>query len=283
MAEGGGEGEDEPQPTPTIFPDNWRALASGGDPKTEQYLGRYASFGNVVKALMAFRQKMSAGELQATKPDGTDEEVLNEWRAQAGIPAEPEGYLERLPEGLIIGESDQPLVASYLTAMHAADAPPAYVHEGLKWYYANEERLLTEQTEADKTNRAQNEDELRAEWGPEYRPNLNGVHGLFDSHGVKGLKEKFFAARLNDGTPFGDDPDILRFLAWAAREINPHGTVTPAPGETPLQTIQAEKTPLEALMSDKNSEYWKGPKASGLQARWRELDEMEQRHKSRAT
>ena len=272
----------EPGATPATWPANWRDIAAGGDAKTLGYLNRYASPVNVVKALMATRQKISTGELLRTKPDGEDETALNEWRAQAGVPEKPEGYLEKLPDGLIIGEDDKPNVESFLTRMHAADAPPALVHEALGWYYATQEKQAAERAEADRANRAKNEDALRSEWGPEYRPNLNAVHALIDSHGSADVKEKLFGARLADGTPLGDDPHLLRFLAGVSREINPHGTVTPGAGQTPLQGIESEIGALELEMKDTKGKapdgYWRN---ETKQKRLRDLYDMRERHKGR--
>ena len=282
LAEGGGTPDAEtPQVAPAIFPDNWRELSSGGDQKTEQYLKRYASFGNVVKALMAQRAKISSGELLRSKPDGTDEQVLNEWRAQAGVPEKPEGYLEKLPDGLVIGDDDKPIVESFITSMHEDDAPPALVHKALGWYYAHQEKVLADRTESDRTERAQHEDTLHAEWGGDYRSNLNGAHAVFDTYAPEGLRERFFSARMADGSPLGDDPDTLRFLVALSREINPHGTITPAAGQTTTQTIEAELAQLNIEMADskgKKFDYWTNPEK---QARWRELDAALQRQKAR--
>lgn len=283
LADGGGEPEPQPSATPASWPANWRDIAAGGDTKALQYLSRYNSPANVVKALMATRQKISTGELLRTKPDGADEQALNEWRAQAGVPEKPEGYLEKLPGGLVIGEADQPRIQSFIQDMHAADAPPDLVHKALGWYYANQEKEAAERAEADRAFRAKAEDEMRADWGPDYRPQLNGIRNMLDSHGTPELRERLFGARMGDGTPLGDDPAALRFLSAIARELNPHGTVVPAAGQTATQTIDAEITVLEAEMAQAKNppagSYWK---SDAKQARLRELYDMRTRHKARA-
>ncbi|KKK94520.1 hypothetical protein LCGC14_2682000, partial [marine sediment metagenome] len=248
----------------------------------EQYLNRYDSFGNVVKALMATRQKISSGEMLKAKPDGEDEAALNEWRAQAGIPEKPGGYLDKLPDGLVIGEGDEARVESFLAKMHAADVPPSHVHESLKWYYELQEQQATEQAEADRTSRAQNDDTLRSEWGPDYRANLNGIHALLATHGNEELTERLFSSRFADGLPLGNDPVFLGFLSAVSREMNPHGTVVPNTGETVMQTLQSEYTTLTAEMANTTGPYWNGPNSESMQARWRELSDQIDRQKSRA-
>ncbi len=276
-------GEDDVAPeSPANWPTNWREVAAGGDKKTEQYLNRYNSPANVVKALMATRQKISSGEMLKAKPDGEDEAALNEWRAQAGIPEKPGGYLDKLPDGLVIGEGDEARVESFLAKMHAADVPPGHVHESLKWYYELQEQQAAEQAETDRTSRAQNDDTLRSEWGPEYRANLNGIHALLATHGNEELTERLFSSRFADGLPLGNDPVFLGFLSAVSREMNPHGTVVPNTGETVMQTINSELAQLQTEMADTKGPYWNGPESESKQARLRELYEMQDKHKGRA-
>ena len=282
LLDGGGD-LDGKQTVPANWPANWRDIMAGGDTRALKMLGRYQSPANVWKAYAAIQQKLTAGELLRTKPDGTDPQALNEWRSQIGVPEKPEGYLEKLPKGLVIGEDDQALIGEFVEAMHAADAPPAHVHTALSWYYAAQEKMAEQRAAADRQNRATAEDELRADLGPEYRPTLNAIHGLLDSHGSGKLKEKLFGARLGDGTPFGDDMDVLKFLSAVAREINPHGTVTPAAGETAMQTIDGRIAALEAEMAQAKNpppgSYWKN---EAKQEELRKLYDMRDSHKVRA-
>ena len=266
--------ENEPAPAPTNWPENWRDIAAGGDPKMLSMLNRYASPANVAKALASIRSKMDAGEMVRTKPDGEDADALNEWRAQAGIPETPEGYLEKLPDGLVVGEEDRAIVDTFVKSMHESDAPPEYVHKALGWYYGHMEEVQAQRAEGDRTQRQTAEDDLRSEFGPEFRPNLNGVHNMLDAHAPEGFKDRLFSARFADGTLIGDDPETIEFLVGLNREINPYGTVTPNAGQTPLQTIQSELAELRKEMGDKDSDYYHSEEK---QARYRELIDLETR------
>lgn len=269
------------------FPETWREIMSGGDPKALSYFKRYASPANVGKALLGLRSKMDAGEIVRTKPEGDPNdpkhvEALNEWRAQAGVPEKPDGYLEKVPDGLVIGEDDKPHVESFIKDMHGADAPPGYVHKALQWYAGVKEQNAQARAEADKTFRVQAEDSLRSEWGPEYRPNINGVRSMFQNYGNDGLLDKFFGARMADGTPLGDDPDTLRFLVSLDKQINPQGTVPP-PDSVAGKAMASEKDTIRKAMQDQGSDYYRGPKdASGETAmarRYREIVEAEMARK----
>jgi hypothetical protein len=77
--------------------------------------------------------------------------------------------------------------------------------------------------------------------------------------------------RLANGTLIANDPSMLRWLASLSREVNPTATVVPGSGVNAAQAIQSEMQNLQTMMGDRSSEYWKGPKAEALQARFRDL------------
>jgi hypothetical protein len=222
----GGEVSEDPvapeaPPDPT-WPTNWRDIAAGGDEKTLQYLNRYASPANVVKALMSTRNKITANDLIMAKPEGDardpmHQEALNEWRAQAGIPDEPAGYLDNVPDGIVIGEDDAGVVDDFLQNMHAADAPPEYVHNALRWWSQYQENQVTNQIEHDSRYRQHNEDVLRSEWGPEFRANLNGLNNMLSQYADESLIDKIYTARFEDGSLIGNDPDFLKMMVGINR------------------------------------------------------------------
>ena len=272
---------------PAAFPENWREIMAGDDQKALSYFRRYNNPVNVGKALLGLRSKMDAGEIVRSKPEGDEKdpkfvEALNEWRAQAGVPEAPEGYLEKVPDGLVIGEDDKPHVESFIKDMHGADAPPSYVHKALQWYAQVKEQNAQARAEADKTHRAKAEDHLRTEWGHEYRSNINGIRSMFATYGNEALLDRFFSARMSDGTPLGDDPDTLKFLAAMDRQVNPYGAVPP-PESAPGKALTSEKDQIRKMMADNNSDYYRGPRdATGetaMQRRYREIIEMEQKRK----
>lgn len=276
-------GDDTAATTPANWPTNWREIMAGGDRKLLERLNRFNSPANLTKSWLAAQMKIGSGEYLRAKPDGTDDAALNEWRAQAGIPEKPEGYLEKLPKGLVIGEADKPMIDTFIKSMHDADAPPGYVHTALAWYYDAQEKIAAERAESDRANRARAEDDLRSEWGPEFRANLNSIHGLLDGFGSKEIKNKLFSARLADGTPLGDDPGILKMLAGLSRELNPRGVVAPAAGKTIPQTIEAEIASIEREMTTpSNPDPHSYHRNEAKQARYRELIELRSRYQARS-
>lgn len=253
------------------WPADWREKLAGDDKKSIDRLKRFAAPSDLLKSYRQLEQKLSSGELKrAAAPENATPEELKAWRAEVGVPETPEGYLEKLPKDLIVGDDDKEMIDDYLKQMHAANASPDQVAANLKWYTDFHERQQTQQAENDRTFHDTSVEELRGEWGQEYRGNVNMVKNLLAS-APEGVAENILAARLADGTLFGDNPNTLRWLAGLAREANPIHTVTGASGANAMKSVEEEIGKLEGMMGNKRSEYWTGPNADKNQARYRDL------------
>lgn len=272
-----------PAPAPPLA--DWRdayVKSHGGDEKLRARLDRYASPDAVVDALFSVQTKISTGELKVTTPfpdKGTPEQQV-EWRRSQGIPEAPDKYGVQLGGGRVIGEDDKPMIDSFLKGAHAANMPPAYVNATLNWYYDTVEASQAAQAQHDRETKEALEDKLRTEWGPDYRTNKAVIEAFLDT-GPAGTKDLLFSARLADGTPLVSNYDVVRFLVDKAREFNPPLPLTPGDGAQ-AKGIEDELASLKSMMPNKNSEYWKGPKAEKLQARYRELISWQQKLAARA-
>lgn len=257
----------KPEPQAGAWPDDWREQYAGEDEKLLKRLQRYASPKAALDALVAAQDKIRSGALKAALPDNPSEEHLKQWREENGIPEKPSEYDTALPDGLVIGEQDKPLVDGFLEAAHKAHMQPAQVKQALSWYFAEQERMINEVAQRDNEARQAAEDELRQEWGGEFRQNINLVSGLLDG-APAGVKENLMNARLANGALLGNDPQVLRYLTGLARELNPMGTVVPGAGVNSVSAIESEIASLEKRMREDRANYFKDEKA---QARYREL------------
>lgn len=265
----GGEGDKGggKEPPAAKWPENWREDMAGGDEKTLKLLQRYNSPKDLPHAIRSFQQRLSSGELKSQLPKDAKPEEVTKWREENGIPAKPEDY--KMPEGLTIGEADKPLIDTFLKSMHAKNASPDLVQEAIKSYYSIQEQQIAQLAEADVSHKQEMEDTLRSEWGGEYRGNVNAIKAMLET-APGGIADKILSARMGDGRAIANDPDVLKWLAQTARELNPVATVVPAGGDQ-MGAIESEINALKSKMGDRNSDYWKGPKADKLQARYREL------------
>jgi len=263
-------------PAPVTWPDNWRELKANGDEKMLKRLQRYSSPSAAIDALFEAQTRISKGDLLPSLKENATPEEISDYRVAHGIPAEPAGYEINLPNGLVIGEADRPMVDEFLTKAHASNMHPAQVNEALGWYFDRAEQARIAQEARDTESRMATEDELRAEFGPDYRVNVKIANELLDS-APGGLKNKLLAGRMADGTLIGNNPDVIRWLTSLSRDLNPIGTVVPGSGTNAVQAVETEMAGLKVLMGDRNSEYWKGPLAAKNQARYKQLVEAVQK------
>lgn len=250
------------------WPDDWRQRSAKGDEKRLKLMERFASPEAAMDALVNATEKLKTTRATPVlKPDATPEEVTA-WRTENGIPAKPEEYDISLPDGLVIGEADKPLIDGFLKNAHDNNMTPAQVKQSLSWYYAEQDRQREEFAERDIQNKAEAEEKLRAEWGADYRRNATIANQLLDS-APEGLKDRIMGARLADGSPMGNDPQFLNFLVNTARELNPVASVMPGSGGNVMQAMEAEiAANLEAM---KDMKSWHSKANEKRRARHLEL------------
>ena len=272
----GGKGAAEPatggKDAAAYWPEDWRAQIAGTDEKLAARLARYSSPKDVAAALLSVQNRIGAGELRSTLPKNATEEQITAWREENGIPAAPDKYDLKLSDGLVIGADDKPLIDNLLKSMHKVNAPASIASEVVNFYYAEVERTESARHEKDATQAREASDALHAEWGPEFRPNMNMIEGLLDT-APAGVKDLIKFGRLSDGTPIMAHPDSIRWLNNMAREINPVTTVIPNAGANISGAIDDEIKKHEANMAAPkgtaaNKAYWGDDKA---QARYRDL------------
>lgn len=254
------------------WPDNWRELKANGDEKTLKRLQRYASPSAAIDALFEAQGRISKGDLLPTLKENPTPEEVADYRVAHGIPAEPAGYEIALPNGLVIGDADRPMVDEFLAKAHDTNMHPGQVNEALGWYFDRMDQARVAQEARDTESRMATEDELRAEFGQDYRINVKIANEMLDTAPGE-LKAKLLSGRLADGTLIGNNPDVIRWLTGLSRELNPIGTVVPGSGTNAAQAVETEMAGLKTLMGDHKSEYWKGPLAAKHQARYKQLVE----------
>jgi len=261
---------------PADWPADWRAKVSA-DPKHSKTLDRFSSPKALFESYTSLRQKLDSGELKAVSEfpkDGTPEQQ-SEWRKSNGIPDSAEGYALKFGDGLVIGENDKQFVDSFLKSAHDSNASPEQVNSMLHWYYDQQERALDMQEQRDAEFLSQSDDSLRAEWGPEYRSNINVIKGLVGTL-PESVRDLFVNARLGDGNALLNHPDIARWLVHTGKTINPVATVVPGAGANVTTAISDEIDKIEKVMREDRSTYNRDVK---MQERLRDLYDARERAK----
>lgn len=258
--------------------DEWRKTYAGEDAKLLSRLERYQSPKAALDALIAAQNKISSGELRAPLSANATAEEVAAYRQANGIPEKPEGYFEKLPDGLVIGDADKPLFESFAKGLHTLNADPKVAQYAVKWYNDFQEQSLAKQTENDDSQRTAVEDELRKEWGNDYRANINHING-FLAQAPQGVSDLVANARGPDGRAILNDPNVVRWFAQVAREANPVGIIVPNTGGNAGETIATEIGTIEKYMKENRTAYNKDEK---MQARLRDLYDARDRMKTRA-
>lgn len=213
---------------------------------------------------MSLQSKIGAGELRSRLPDNATKEQITAWRNENGIPESPDKY--DLADVKVAAE-DKAMVDGFLAKLHGANAPAAVAKEAIAWYYDEAERRTEERLEKDRQVATTSEDALRAEWGGEYRTNVNMVNGLLETVPAD-VRDLFKSGRMGDGTPIMSSPSVLKALAGWARQINPVTTVVPNAGANIGSAIEDEIKAIENTMRNDRKAYNEDDQ---MQARYREL------------
>lgn len=285
-ADGGEGGEAEVKPEPTAWPDDWRERIAGTDEKMLAEMKRFASFENWAKSQRALRQKLASGEYKKADEfdPGWNDEKKAEWRKAQGIPDKPEGYALPEIDGHKWSDADKAAMAPLLEQMHATNAKPEAV-QAVLGYYANVlQNVVEKRVAADREHKANLEDHLRAEWGPDYRPNvklmqraLNDPELIPGGMGEGGLGAAIMAARLDNGQRLINMPGMATFLAQLAREKYGEGSLIPASEMTSLSTREDEIT---RIMNTDIQRYYRERNSKG-QTMEQELAEIMRRKEGR--
>lgn len=230
--------------------------------------------------------KWTSGDL-VKKPgkDATPEEIA-QYHKQIGAPEKPEDYFDQLEleNGVVIGDADKPLVEDVAKAMHEVGTTPEQMNRLLNWYYGNLEDQAAAMDDADDTFRRESESALKEEFGAAYKRKINAIPALFntapggsDAKNENSLYARLIGGRTADGKVIGDDPDMLRFLAFLSHEINPAAAVV-EDGDMTGKSIDAELKEIAQFRRDNKRDYFKD---EAIQARERELIEAKQKIEQR--
>lgn len=258
---------------------NWRDQFAGDDDKFKTTLERYNTPADLGNAFREQKATISAGQYSAPLPEGANDEDVKAYREANGIPLEASGYMENLPEGLVVGDEDKEIMQDFLGSLHEENVPPSVAHKAIAWYNDFAEKQQDIAAEVDHEHHVEAEEALRSGWGTDYRANINLVGGLLDTTFGEDVKEALLNARDGEGRAIMNIPEVVQGLADLARKVNPIAQVI-SPRNDPVQTLNDEIAEIEKFMRTNRAEYNKDEKK---QARLLELYDIRLQHDNRKT
>ena len=239
-------------------------MLAGEDKDSLAALSRFKSSNDFLKTFNEAQATIRSGahKQAGTLGENPTEDEVATYRKENGIPDDPKGYLEGLPDGLVFGEQDEGILNSFLERSHASNTPPSEVQKTLDWY-ANElvPQQQEAQQEADKAYRANTTEALREDWGSDFKANLNSGLNFLKSTAPtlpdgSSSADLILSARLGDGSLAGDNPAFLQWLAGIANEANPAGFIAPGSGLSQEASVTNEIAEIEGLMRTDPQAYF---------------------------
>ena len=177
--------------------DKWRETYAGKDEKKLQRLSRYTDPNAAFDALLSAQNKISESGLKEPYPEKGTPEQQTTWREANGIPAAPDKYdLTGLP----VTDENKDRVNAFLGFAHGENLSNKQGADYLKWSSEVAKKDDEELASAEKVLAEDTQEKLRADWGADYKPNMNKIHGLLDM-APAGVKEGILGGRMADGTP----------------------------------------------------------------------------------
>jgi hypothetical protein len=276
----GGKTEETKVTVQADWPADWRAKLAGEDKAVLKRLERMGSPNDLLKSYRALETRLSSGELKATLPENATEEQIAEYRKANGVPDKPEAYVEalKLPDGMVPGEADKPLLDAFANEAQANNWTPAQYNQAVGWYYKMQDQLMAQRAEQDEAYKLESQIDLTQEWGPQFRGNLNAMGNLLSMF-PEGIGDLLLAGRTADGQLIGNNPAILRGLVAIARELNPAATLLPAGSGSGAANVDGRITEIEKMMRTPGSDYWRSP---AIQQEYRDLVTAREKMKGRA-
>jgi hypothetical protein len=272
----------EPHPAPAVKPDwpeDWRAKLAGDDKKVLTQLERYGSPADIYKKTRELEAKFSSGEYKRDLPKDASPEDVAAWRTERGLPDKADGYIDKLtlPNGLVLGDVDKPVALAFAEAAFKGNVTPEQYSGLVAQYYEMQDKVATEQAEADAAYREAAQTDLRQELGADYKRTVTSVNNLIAAWPAE-LSESVLRARGADGRLLGDNPAFIRQLAAISRELNPAATLLPSGVSDGQKGVDDQLAEIRKFRQE-NPDRYDGDKE--MQARELKLLEAQQKMQAR--
>ena len=271
-------GTDEPADpdAPETPADDWRLKVAGGDKKELKNLERFKTEADLYNSYKELQKKLSSGEYKRDLPKDATPEQVAEWRKERGIPDAPDGYELKLPEGVVLGDTDKPYVDTFLAHAHSKAWTPSQVNEAMEWYVGLQDEQNAKVYEAEDNFRTQAEATLRQEWADGYKANLNRSSAYFHSL-PKETQDSFNEARNPDGSRLIDSPALFKFFAELSQQQSPQGVLLPSGSAGDGPNVAARLAEIRKMIGDPMSDYHVGPLKPSIRSEFMQLLEVEER------
>ena len=259
---------------------DWREEYSGGDEKLKKVISRYRSPKDVAKALADAKNFIRSNKAVVPEPgdDATPEEIA-EYRKSMNIPESAEEYEVSWGEGGEPTETDKAILDTFASEMHKANATPKQLQAAVDWYNDQLKAVNQDRMEHRYNTQVETQSELKAEWGGEYRANLNAIKQFIVGQmgGDEDAATNLFRTQLEDGSLLGDHLPFIKLLATPAVDyVGPNAIFSGDTKQTQLNLEQRKNELLEFRRTDPEK-YKSDAIQTELQGIYEKLEKLEER------
>lgn len=263
-------------PEPAEF--DWRAEMSGGNEEYLKALSRYTNPEAATKALIDAKKALRerTPEVTTLTEDSTEEEV-KAYRKAMGIPEEVGGYETGFSEGFEVSDADQALFDNFKQTAHNANFTEPQLKAAAEWYENLTAETEQARNEHEHNVRVETQAELRAEWGGEYKSNINALN-TFISNNMDGDTEaasELMNLRLESGDRLGDHLPFIRMMVGPALDhVGPNAIFSGDTQKTAMD-LEARKNELLQLQLSDPQQYKSEPVQRELADIYAKKDKLE--------
>lgn len=260
-------GDPSPAIVEPIWPEQWREHLLGGpdaikdDQEAVKELERlqktFKAPNDMYKSFRAMEKEYSKRAPRIEFDPEMPEDKLQQYREQEGIPGRWQDYDLTFENGLTVGEDSKDEINNFLEYAHGKNMPNAAVKNAVEWYLDSRKTLDDQYGEQAYEQKMETERSLRAEWGPEYKANMNAIKELFVDHPE--VESKIMRALGEDGFVIGNNRDILGWAVDIAKKLNPLATMTLPGNESGVKNLEARLAELKAIMRDDREGWYRDP------------------------
>ena len=222
---------------------DWRAKYTEGLPaeladKAKKYLERRASPQELLKSALAADGKISELSTRVKLPagKGDDPADVEAFRKAWGVPEAADKYTLPEIQGVQWSEAQKGDIGEFFKAAHAANMNQAQAEAALNVLAQSNARQMAAFQEQAKAKAETVQEDLRAEYGRDYKANLElanrWVKEQFAPHAGENGVSDLMNVKLADGTHLGEHPAFARWAVAKGREAADHGVFELGDGAT---------------------------------------------------
>ena len=246
--------------------------------------GRYKTERDFTIGGYAAMDKIRSGEYRAKPPADATAEDIAAWREENGIPKEAKGYDVPKIAGYKWTEADKPLIEDFKQFAHKSNYTQEQVNSGAEWYVKTvqeaQEKYWAAISQADNSDKEVVKDQLRVEYGPDFKPSIHLLDRLLNDDEVMPgkLGQSILTARYTDGDGQSrrliNDPNMARMLINYAKDTYGEGAFITGDAKA---TMTSRKAEIEKVMKEDYDRYWR----DGMADEYSQILEQEEKAQGR--